>query len=265
MIRINNNDMILFKYLFEENYIHIDDLLNLGLLSHKYKSNIRRRLSNLKKEGYIKYKADPKSYKNYVFPTEKAKLLYDMKYKEFKNEVKMRSNSYMFFYKPEKYTLRKQLDLNSLIHDRKLTQLRLCLEDIGVDYWQRETMYYNHYKKNPDAIFKINDLNFAVEVERTFKDRSRYEEIFTKYEKLEKISFTSIIYITLDDEVFNQMSKLINNINVPKIEINDWQEKYRVAEFNDFFKDKRFLFYKPYTDEWIESTDKMKKYVKRKG
>ena len=261
-MRITNRDLIMFKYLFEEKHIFIDDLLDFMEL--KYESSKRRRLSKLKKNGYIKYEGDPVNYKHFVFPTKKAKTVYEIKYKELKNEVKMRSNSLIKYVDPDKYKIADSIDINSYIHDRKLTQLRFKMEEMGVDYWQTETTYYNKYKKNPDAIFELSNRKYAVEFERTFKDKNRYKKIFEKYSKVEKIDFSSIIYFTTEKEIFERLYSLIKNISVAGIDYNGWQKEYRLAELDDFLVDDRFLVYKAYIDEWNELTDKMKKYVKNK-
>lgn len=262
MLRLTDDDLIMFKYLMEEKYIYIDDVKKY-LMNQKYDSDKRERLSMLKKEGYIKYKGDPGSYKNFVFPTEKAKMWLDIKKDEMRKKIKMRSNSYLKYYDVDKYSVKKDIDINSYVHDRKLTQLRFMLEEIGVDYWERETMYYNKYKKNPDAICEISNKKYAIELERSFKSEKRYETIFEKYGKIDNIKFESIIYVTTKDIVYNQLNSVINDIIVLGIKDRDWKSKYRLSKFDDF-KEGKFIVYKPYLDEINDLTEIMKKYVELK-
>lgn len=263
IMRIEINDLLLFKYLFEENYIHIDDVLNFNLMKHKSESSKRYRLSQLKKAGYIKYKADPFSRKHYIFPTEKTKVAMKAKFDEFKKEYKIRNNTYLKFYKPKNYSIKQDFNFNNLIHDRELTQLRFYLEEIGVDYWQRETMYYNKYTKNPDSIFQIAKNNFAVELEKNYKDLSRYENIFIKYYKMKEIKLKAVIYVTTDDDVYNQLNNLLKDIFIGEISDKVWQNKIRIAKF-DNFKNGLFKTFIPYEQEIKDSTKIMTKYRRKK-
>lgn len=262
MLRITDNDLMIFKYLLEEKFIYID-ILKEELMTQKYDSDKRERLSKLKKAGYIKYKADPFSRKHYVFPTQKSKIALKAKFDEFKKENKMRNNTYLKFYKPRNYSVKQDFVFNSLTHDKELTQLRFYLEKIGVDYWQRETMYYNKYKKNPDAIFKIADSYYAVELEREFKDLSRYEDIFIKYYQMKKIKLNAVIYVTTDDDVYNQLNNLLKDIFIAEISAKVWQDKIRIAKYDDF-KNGLFKTYIPYEQEMRNATDILKKYKKTK-
>lgn len=263
MIRITLNDLILFKYLFEEKYIHID-LVKKYLGSDYEESSYRRRLSKLKKNGYIEYKAFSMFKKHLIFPTKKALIVYDIKYEELKNEVKMRGNTFIKYHSPNKYNLKNNIDLNTLKKDKYLTELRFKMEDLGVDHWQRERMYYNKYKKNPDAIFEVNGNKYAIELETKTKDESYYKNVFIHYEKLEDIDFRNIIFVTTRDDIFDDLKKLMNNITVADIMTNNWQEKYRLSKTKDLIKKKRFNFYRTYQDKWVDSTEDLEKYIKRK-
>src|SRR6056297_125322 len=98
-MQLQIKDMLLFKYLFEEKYIH-RDLIKKYLYNRKgedgYNMNYKDfRLSQLKKNGFIYAKPDPfgNTKEEVIFPAEKALFFYDVKFKDFKNRLTSRNNS----------------------------------------------------------------------------------------------------------------------------------------------------------------------------
>jgi len=263
MLRITKNDLILFKYLMEEKFIHID-IVKKYLGRNYEESSYRRRLADLRKEGYIKYIGDPLSHRNYIFPTKKALIVYKLKYEELKEEVILNGNSLVGYNNPEKYNLKKDINFNTILEDIKLTELRFMMEDLGVDHWRRNTMYYNEYAKNPNATFKIDSNNYAVELETKFKGEKKYRDDFMKFDKVDKIDFKRIIYITTKNSVFHDLSDLIEEIFIPELSGPEWKKKYAVAKYKDFEKE-IFITYRPIEkNKKKDATKDLEKYISYK-
>lgn len=265
MLRITKNDLILFKYLMEEKFIHID-IVKKYLGRNYEESSYRRRLSDLRKEGYIKYIGDPLSFKNYIFPTKKALIVYKLKYEELKKEVVMSGNSLIGYHKPEKYNIKKNINFNTIIEDTKLTELRFMMEDLGVDRWSRNTMYYNEYTKNPDAIFKLgikNTTKYAVELETDFKGEQRYENEFISFDKVKKIDFSKIIYVTKKNSIYNKLTDIIKNKVILSLPSKEWKGKYRLAKYEDFING-QFITYDPIKDKKDDHTNNLRKNIEIK-
>lgn len=262
MLRITKNDLILFKYLMEEKFIHID-MVKKYLGRDYEESSYRRRLADLRKEGYIKYIGDPLSFKNYIFPTKKALIVYKLKYEEIKKEVILRGNSLIRYHKPEKYNLKKNIKLNTIEEDIKLTKLRFMMEDLGVDRWRRNTMYYNEYAKNPDAIFKLGSRTYAVKLETEFKGDQRYENEFIKFDKVEKIDFSKIIYVTTKNSIYNKLTDIIKNKIILDLPSKKWKGKYLLAKYDDFING-QFITYNPIKDKKDDHTNNLRKNIEIK-
>lgn len=258
MIRITLNDLILFKYLFEEKYIHID-LVKKYLGSDYEESSYRRRLSKLKKNGYIEYKAFTMFKKHLIFPTKKALIVYDLKHEELKNEVKMRGNTFIKYHSSDKYNLKNNIDLNTLKKDKLLTELRFKMEDLGVDHWQRERMYYNKYAKNPDAIFELWNKTYAVELELSKKNYKEYKNEFIAYEKVKKIEFDKIIYIPLSENNFDYIFDIIKNKFISELLDTCWKKRYWMIKFDDL-KNNNFMIYYPLEKKRADLNKKMKRH-----
>lgn len=267
MLRITKNDLILFKYLMEEKFIHID-IVKKYLGKDYEESSYRRRLSELRKEGYIKYVGDPLSYRHYIFPTEKALIVYKLKYEELKKEIILNGNSLVGYHDPEKYNLKKNINFSTIVEDIQLTELRFLLENLGIDRWSRSNMYYNKYAKNPDAIFKIGienkmDTKYAVELETEFKGDQKYENEFMKYDKVEKIDFKKIIYITTKNSIYNKLADIIQNKVILGLSSNKWKKKYSLIKYNDLLNG-QFIIYSPIKNKKNNNTEKLKKNIKIK-
>lgn len=258
MLRITVNDALLFKYLLEEKFIHID-LLKKYLGSDYEESSYRRRLSSLKKEGYIRYENNPLDRKHLIFPTEKAKIIYEMKYDELKEEVKMRNKTYLKYFRPGNYIVRNNFVFKDLYRNYLLTELRFLMEELGVDYWIKNTMYYNEYTKNPDAIFSLGSKTCAINLidsTRKFRD---YEKDFIGYNDVKKINFTNIFYIFKYNDDFEFLSDIIKNKFIKELVGTNWKHKYRIAKYDDL-ENGKFISYNPFENKKVNISRQLEKY-----
>lgn len=263
MIRLQVNDLMVFKYLFEEKYIH-RDLIKKYLFAGYNKSYFRQRISQLKKEGFVYSKPDPFSGegREVIFPTEKALFFYDVKFKDFKKRLSQRGNSKLALFEPREYKIYDELNINELVHKNYITESRFIMENLGVDEWKNELFFYNKYKKNPDAIFKISKYTYALEFEYTFKNKRRYNGIIQRYERIKKIDFDYIIYLTSEDFVYNRLKNIFNVRKVPQIH-NEWYKRYYLLKFEDLSKGV-FTLNNFATGDILEYTSRLKKYVHNK-
>ncbi|MFW6009477.1 MAG: hypothetical protein ACOCP8_09465 [archaeon] len=256
MLRITVNDLILFKYLLEEKYIHID-LVKKYIGKNYEASSYRRRLSGLKKSGYIKYVKDFGSHKNFIFPTKKTEIMYEAKKNELKNEVKMRGNTLLKYSEVNNNKILDKYNLSTHHKNIRLTQLRFFLEKIGVDYWRRSSMYYNKYAKNPDAIFELWNKTYAVELELSKKNYKEYKNEFIAYEKVKKIEFDKIIYIPLSENNFDYIFDIIKNKFIYELSDTYWKKRYWMIKFDDL-KNNNFMIYYPLEKKRADFNKKMK-------
>ena len=263
MIRLQVNDLMVFKYLFEEKYIH-RDLIKKYLFAGYNKSYFRQRISQLKKEGFVYSKPDPFSAENreVIFPTEKALFFYDVMFDDLKKGLSSRGNSKLKLFKARDYKIYDELDINEFAHKNYITESRFILENLGVDEWQNELFFYNKYKKNPDAIFKISKYTYALEFEYTFKNKRKYNGIIQRYDRVEKIDFDYIIYLTAKDFVYNKLKNIFDLRKVPNVSGN-WYNKYYLLKFDDL-RDGIFTMNNFATGDILEYTSRLKKYIDTK-
>lgn len=143
-MQLQIKDMLLFKYLFEEKYIH-RDLIKKYLYNRKgedgYNMNYKDfRLSQLKKNDFIYARPDPfrKAKEEIIFPTEKALFFYDTKFEDFRKQLKSRSNSKLKLFEPRKYKIYDELDIKELVYKNYITECRFIMENLGVDEWRND-------------------------------------------------------------------------------------------------------------------------------
>ena len=204
-MKLTNNDLILFKYLFENNFLTRDHIHNYiwDNLNNKY---IYHRLLQLKEKGFIETVDDPIPYNNrktLVLGKEKAIYYMDM-YVEKLKKLKRNDNFEFRYIKPSLYTEQKDLDYRQIKHDYFLNELRFILEDYGANKWYSDTLIYRQklFSKIPDGLFENEyfgkEKTFAIELERTLKQDYRYREIFKRYSQEKEIDY--VIYVTIGED-----------------------------------------------------------------
>jgi hypothetical protein len=267
MLRITDDDLLLFKYLFEEQYIkrsHIRDFL----WQHKTKGSIRVRLSRLLKNDYLKSRPDPMDVNGgtYLFATSKALNYYDLMFEDRVKKITRRKNTRLNIYEADEYKLNADFKINKIVQNNFLTELRFILEDWGVDCWESRSIFFPKYAKNPDSIFKIKakingemkDLNIALEFERRKKYPSEYKEIFERYTKVEKVNFDYIIFVAYTDQVYNFF---MENLNMSFYPVDDNSiKKYRVTKYSNL-KNNNFITENPYINAKVDFKNTINKFV----
>lgn len=234
MIRLTDGDLILFKYLFETNFLtrsQIDSFVYKNL-SSSYVNKIK--LWKLTKAGFLKKRMSPTG-KTVLLATDKA---LDQMF-IFKNKLKdLKRNDNFKFYQvdPVLYKVQEELDLRKYDHDRLLNAVRFKFEDFGADYWTTDKLIYRKgvFKTTPDGTFQKKGKLFAVELEHTLKKRSRYKDIFRIYSKEKEIDY--VIYLVTSDMIFNALEK---NINPTFIDYTmDSYKKFYLIRLKDFLEGK---------------------------
>jgi len=148
----------IFLYQFEQGFLteaQIQTLAGLGL----------GELNGLIEQGYIKTRQSYFDDLMLYFPTREAR-------KFLKNEgIKV----YVEF-------LRRPPAKNEL-HDRRLTDIRILLEQMGYPEWQSERCLHQRGMSavRPDAILSLGRRKIAIELEMSGKGEMKYEKRFCFY------------------------------------------------------------------------------------
>jgi len=232
MIRITDKDLLLFKYLFETDFLTRPQIDNFVYeeLSSDYVNKIK--LWKLTKEGYLKKKMSPTG-NTVLLATEKAldqMFIFRSRLKDIK-----RNDNFKFYYvDPVIYRVQEELDLRKFEHDRLLNTVRFKFENYGADYWLSDKLLYRRrvFKTIPDGTFQKKGKVFAVELEHTLKKKSRYRDIFNIYSKTKEIDY--IIYITTSEMIYNALDKLFNPSFISYT--SNSYKKFFLISLNDFLK-----------------------------
>lgn len=232
MIRITDDDLILFKYLFESGFLTRPQIDNFVYeeLSSDYVNKVK--LWKLTKEGYLKKKMSPTG-KTVLLATEKAldqMFIFRSRLKDIK-----RNDNFKFYYvDPVIYRVQEELDLRKFDHDRLLNTVRFKFENYGADYWLSDKLLYRKrvFKTIPDGTFQKKGKVFAVELENTLKQKGRYKDIFSIYSRIKEIDY--IIYITTSEMIYNALDKLFNPSFISYT--SDSYKKFYLIRLDDFLR-----------------------------
>lgn len=252
LIRITDNDLLLFKYLFEsESDFLTREQIRDYLWSDFNEHHVKKRLWQLTKEEYLKKKPDPTSMKETVLMCDKKALDYirlDGVQERLKN-LKRNDNFKLYYLNPEVYKVKDEIDLRQYDHDRMLNTLRFIFENNGANYWLTSKLIYRKKlaKKTPDALFHDNKKLYAIELENTLKQKHRYKDIFATYAQMFRgkgleinKNINKVLYITTSDSIYKSLQKKINSkfISYSK----DSYKNFFVAKLEDI-KENNFKFH----------------------
>ena len=247
-VRVTNNDLLLFKYLFECDFLSKDHIEKYVWNNRGYNAT-RQRLWRLKKGGFIKSFADPinfTDYDNVIAATNLAKVAM----KANRDKVKKLSRRYNFellYVNPKEYRTIDKINYAEMEHNYFVSELRFIFENYGASLWQPENLLYRKkmYNKIPDGTFMSYDgRTFAVELERNLKNKSSYKRIFAQYDNDDGIDF--IIYVTIGED----SDMIYNNLKDKKLKRSfyrnnfkdNWISDGRISD--DFYKKFYLIKYK---------------------
>lgn len=228
MIRITDKDLLLFKYLFETDFLTRPQI-------HKYiygsSSYGHKRIWQLTKEGFLKKLVSPNG-NTVILATDKALDYIHIHRSRFDNLK--RNNVKLYRVDPLLYKVQEKLDLRKFEHDSLLNTVRFKFEDYGADYWITDLLLYRRrvFKTTPDGTFQKKGKLFAVELENTLKKKVRYKDIFSIYSRIKEIDY--IIYITTSEMIYNALDKLFNPSFISYT--SDSYKKFFLLRLNDFLR-----------------------------
>jgi hypothetical protein len=171
----------------------------------------------------------------------------------------MRNKTYLKYFRPSNYIVRNDFVFKDLYRNYLLTELRFLMEELGVDYWIKNTMYYNEYTKNPDAIFSLGSKTCAINLIDSTRKFREYEKDFIGYNDVKKINFTNIFYIFKYDDDFEFLSDIIKNKFIKELVGTNWKHKYRIAKYDDLEIGK-FISYNPFENKKVNISRQLEKY-----
>lgn len=249
-IRINTEELLLFKYLLEsKNGSLTREQIKKYIYSDHTKASVTARLNKLRKEEFIRVVSDPLGRGTVVMATEKSKNILQIA----KDEVQelTRGKSQLEFYEAEFYKVKDQLDFRQYNHDVLLNELRFILEDAGVNFWIPEPMIQSRYNypTNPDGIFNVGNAFLSVELENTYKSLSRYKDIFKRHLESELDYIRNCLYITTSDTLYNSLQEMIKPKNIKYTSMG--YEKFFVGKMSDI-QNKNFVFKRKYDNKKLD-------------
>lgn len=227
MIRITENDLILFKYLFEEIQLERDSIKNY-IWDYRDNSYIDNRLAQLINSDYLKTTIHP-FMKNgkLIYATKKAKLIYSMRENIFADNYK-KGNTILKYFNMNKYKIEDSFDSRRLEHDLNLTKLRLKFENLGVEEFESSIMLRRQElpfdKLLPDGRFKYKDKQYYLEFDNDNGYR-RYKKGTTVYKNN---LIKNVIFIFNRNYIPKGFKKRLTTKN----------DTFYFALFSDFQKDK---------------------------
>lgn len=255
MLRITKDDLLLFKYCFEQNILIRDNIKNY-IWEHKNNSYIDDRLASLIKEGYLKKFPHPfKPVEKLISATEQALTFLDLYL--YQLEDMERKNSKLKYFDPQRYSVSENYDTRRIKHDLELNEIRFKLEDLGVDYWQSFVMMATEKNEDdeegkkskygfyPDSIFEIGNQKFFLEFDCT-NSYNRLHDTLMLYRENE---LKNIIYIFKQQEVLDEFIGylslfdkgiyygLLNNINNNNLKFKNFSDD--ILDLGRLLDDKR--------------------------
>ncbi|MFW6009476.1 MAG: hypothetical protein ACOCP8_09460, partial [archaeon] len=182
MIRIVENDLVLFKYLFEEEFLE-REIIKKYIWENRGNSYIDNRLAQLINENYLKKIFHPTRQKaKLIAATKKAKIFLDVKKNIFEDNYQ-KGNSKLLDLDLDNYKVADKIDVRTIIHDLELIKVRLKLEELGVDFWKSRTLL-NRDREDfaliPDGKFEYNGTRYFLEFDINNSYR-RYKKAITVY------------------------------------------------------------------------------------
>ena len=237
-LRITDNDLILYRYLFEQDFLTRDQIKNY-VWKDLSNSHIDNRLSRLTKEGYIKKHPDLSAGVGTVLMAGSGAvglLNNDTIIERMLNLKRIFINKERFI---RAYAERKKLNFARYNHDEYLTNVRFVLEGFIKEYMSyRLLMVYNRNVKGktkeerlkkkytrptPDALMKTDLGTYAIELENTLKQDFRYKKkIFPGYEEEDRIDV--VLYICTSDSI-------LENVNRNIVEFNPGNTRILVVDY----------------------------------
>jgi|GEM_PF-2552654 len=221
-IQITKTDIMLFKYLFENNFLtrkQIGDYIYTNL------TYANQRLAKLTKCNYVKKRSNPLAKHNrttFIMPTKKAlSYLKTEKGKKKLNNIERNNKFEHRFIKPKNYIVRSNISLDQFEHDDQVNKLRFEFENIGACFWVTQDIAerFNLHSKIPDGIFDTRDreTKFVLELEKTLKRNSRYINskygVLTRYAQEDSID--GVLYVVEGDSLYKSIMKKFNPKSIP--------------------------------------------------
>lgn len=222
MIRITENDLVLFKYLFEEDFLE-REVIKKYIWENRGNSYIDNRLAQLINAGYIKKELHPtKKNAKLLAATKKAKLILSMKKEIFKDGYQ-KGNSILTDLDLENYKVVDGIDVRTTIHNFELIKVRLKLEKLGVDFWKSRTLL-NRDREDfpliPDGKFEYKGTRYFLEFDFNNSYR-RYQKAINVYKNN---LIENVIFIFKRPRITKGFKKLLT--------VSD--DKYYFGLYSDF-------------------------------
>lgn len=223
-LRVTDNDLILYRYLFEQDFLTRDQIKNF-VWKDLSNGHINNRLARLTREGYIKKHPDLSAGMGSVLMAGSGAVGLLNNDDIIERMMNLKSS----FINKEKfiraYSEREKLNFARYNHDEYLTDVRFKLEILAKEYMSyRMLMVYNRNVKGknkkeklkkkftrptPDALMKDSDDIIAIELENTLKQDFRYQDkIFRGYVINQNVDM--VLYICTNKSVFKGVEDNIN-------------------------------------------------------
>lgn len=251
-LRITDNDLILYRYLFEQDFLTRDQIRNY-VWKDLSNGHINNRLARLTREGYIKKHPDLSAGVGSVLMASSGAvglLNNDVIIDRMKNLKSSFINNEKYI---RAYSERAKLNFARYNHDEYLTNVRFKLEKKAKEYMSyRMLMVFNRNVKGknkkerlkkkftrptPDALMKTNDLGtVAIELENTRKEDFRYQnKIFSGYAKDKKVDV--VLYVCTSSSILEAVNENINEF--PLYEY-DYNTRFLVVEYEKVINTNEF-------------------------
>lgn len=208
LIRIQKNDLLLFKYLFE-NQVLERNTIKKYIWFKKDNSTIDDRLAQLIKNGYINKISHPAKKRERLLIGSQFVLNFLKYEKERIKKIKQRGNSKLIYINPRRYRVIEEFDKRRIMHDLYLNKVRFKLEDLGVDNFKTSLIFESEkdfdIELYPDGYFEYNDKEYFLEFDLDYSYQ-RYTQALNKYRNA---MFRNLIFIFKDYEILQNFSEKI--------------------------------------------------------
>ncbi|MFW5794685.1 MAG: hypothetical protein ACOCV1_04285 [Bacillota bacterium] len=214
-LRITDNDLKLFRYLFEQDFLTREQIKNY-VWKDLNNSHIDNRLARLTKLNYIKKHPDLSgTFTTVVMADKMAKTLLS------NNTIVERMINLEDYFINDKtfinsYITREKPSLGRFNHDEYLTNIRFKLEKSVSEFMSyRLLQVYNknnsdnkYTRPTPDSLAVVNGKTIAIELENTPKRRIRYEkDIFSGYNEDDRIDY--VLYFCTDRNIYEKIIEYV--------------------------------------------------------
>jgi len=256
-LRVTDNDLILYRYLFEQDFLTRDQIKNF-VWKDLSNGHINNRLARLTREGYIKKHPDLSAGMGSVLMAGSGAVGLLNNDDIIERMMNLKSS----FINKEKfiraYTEREKLSFSRYNHDEYLTNVRFKLEKVANEYMSyRMLMVYNRNVKGknkkeklkkkytrptPDALMRNKLGTFAIELENSKKEDYRYQDkIFPGYAKNDRVDI--VLYICTSKSILEAVNKNINNFPLYEYD-NGYEEnktRFLVVDYNKVLNANEFI------------------------